>query len=83
MSTVPAALQEFDLTDLAGCLAPRRLIIRDPVDAAGGKSDIGSIEKDLSVIRYHYKNGNASDRLLVSNGAGEEEFAKLLSTWLK
>lgn len=83
MSSVPGALKEYDLTDLAGCLAPRKLLIRDPVDAAGGTSDTGSIEKDLGNILDHYKNGNASDRLLISNGAGEDEFAKLLITWLK
>jgi hypothetical protein len=78
MSSVPGALKEYDLTDLAGCLAPRKLIIRDPVDAAGSKTERTSVDKDLQVIRNYYSSKNASDRLIISSDTGDEEFTRLL-----
>jgi len=83
MSSVPGALKEYDLTDLAGCLAPRRMIIKDAVDGAGSRKDMSSVSHDLQVIQNHYRSGNAEEKLLISSDEGEDEFFKLVATVLK
>jgi hypothetical protein len=83
MSSVPGALKEYDLTDLAGCLAPRKLIIRNPVDAAGERADKGSIEKDLRVVKNYYSSVNGSERLIILQDTDDDEFIGLLPSLLR
>ncbi len=62
-SLVPGALETYDLPDLAGSLASRKLLIMDTKDSSGGNADTEGINNDQAVIRsiYHFKN---ADRFL-------------------
>ncbi len=51
---VPGMLRHYDLPLLAASLAPRRLLLSNPVDGTG-KPGGRHIERDLSVIRAAYK----------------------------
>jgi hypothetical protein len=49
LSDVPGALQYYDLPDLAASIAPRRLVIVNPVDGEGKSSDTIDINKDVDL----------------------------------
>jgi hypothetical protein len=51
---VPGMLRYYDLPLLAASLAPRRLLLSNPVDGTGNNRG-EDIERDLSVIRAAYK----------------------------
>jgi hypothetical protein len=82
-SLVPGALETYDLPDLAGSLAPRKLLIIDTKDGSGSNTDNISINKDLDIIRtiYHYRN---ADRFLniVSLKKNETQYNFFID-WLK
>jgi len=80
---VPGALKEYDLPDLAGTLAPRRLFIAGPTDGNGSPEDNVGINKDLEVIKeaYRYKNAEANLKI-ISGGSGEPVYESLFE-WLK
>jgi len=70
LSSVPAALNAYDLPDLAAAFAPRRLFISGTVD---GNGDAADNSDDLEIIRSAYKNRNAEDRLkIVTEGSVPE-----------
>jgi hypothetical protein len=82
-SLVPGALKSYDLPDLAGSLAPRKLLIIDTKDGSGSNADNIRINKDLDIIRtiYHYRN---ADRFLniVSLKKNETPYIFFID-WLK
>jgi dienelactone hydrolase len=49
LSSVPGALQYYDLPDLAASIAPRRLVIVNPVNGEGKPSGTPDIHKDLDL----------------------------------
>ena len=63
-SAVAGALRAYDLPDLAASLAPRPLLIVNPTDGAGTRTDQEGMERDLAVTRAAYAAGAAS-RLTV------------------
>jgi len=64
LSSVPGALKEYDLTDLASAFAPGKLIIAAPVDANGEKRDSAGIKLDFEVIKASY-NAVKSDKQII------------------
>ncbi len=78
--SVPGALEEYDLPDLAGTLAPRRLLLANVVDAAAETNDQAEIDKDLSIVRNIYRFRNGSRSLLIRTGDNLEDF---FNEWLK
>ena len=82
-STVPGALQAYDLPDLAASLAPRKLMMASITDGSGSTADNEGINKDLDIIKttYHYRN---ADRQLniVSLKPNEKPF-DIFTEWIK
>jgi pimeloyl-ACP methyl ester carboxylesterase len=64
-STVPAALTRYDLPELAGTLAPRKLTIVNPVNSMGKPDNSPEIKSDMDVIRAYYKRNGAEDKLKI------------------
>lgn len=64
MGAVAGQLQDYDLPDLAGSLAPRPLALIRPLDgnAKAGSTDT---QADLDIIRKSYDFNDATDSLLV------------------
>ncbi|WP_352423257.1 alpha/beta hydrolase family protein [Proteiniphilum sp.] len=74
-NAVPGVLCHYDLPDLAGSLAPVKLLITDAVDGTGKISDSPIIREDLSIIRNGYTAKGAVDSLVILNGATSEKLA--------
>jgi len=79
---VAGALTEYDLPDLAGTIAPRKLLMARISDAAGDRTDNVNIETDLIVIRNHFKAENAENKYIIISDSSENNFDILLE-WMK
>jgi hypothetical protein len=66
MNSVPGALKEYDLPDLAASLAPRDLVIVNPVNQEGKEANGSDLEKDIDYIKesYHRKSRDKNFVLL-------------------
>jgi cephalosporin-C deacetylase-like acetyl esterase len=79
-SVVPGALKEYDLPDLAGLVAPRRLFIIGPVDATGNREDRDEIERDLEIVRAAFRYKSAEDKLeIITDSKSGSDFVEDLS----
>jgi hypothetical protein len=65
MSSVPGALEYYDLLDLASAIAPRKLILAGVLDGNSSTADSLRIKNDLAVIQASYKRLNAGDSLKI------------------
>jgi len=65
ITAVPGALEEYDLPDLAGALAPRKLLIAGATDGKGTADDIAVINKGVSIIKSAYERKNADRNFQV------------------
>ncbi len=63
-STVPAAIGQYDLPDLAASLAPRKLLIAGCTEGSGGSVNTAEIEKDLTVIRSAFRSREANLQII-------------------
>ncbi len=66
-STVPGALNAYDLPDLAATLAPRDLILMGTTGAGISGDDTLRVARDLEVIRSEYLRKNADTRLIITS----------------
>jgi pimeloyl-ACP methyl ester carboxylesterase len=78
--SVPGALTKYDLPDLAGSLAPRKLLIVNARNAAIENTMQAETDKDLSVVKNAYHFRNATNYLLIRSG---DNFGEHLTEWLK
>jgi hypothetical protein len=76
LSSVPGALQEYDLPDLAAAIAPGRLVIAGITDGNGKSDDTDGIMKDIEIIKAGYKIRNAEDRLIILPDKSDESVYK-------
>lgn len=67
-SLVPGALKEYDLPDLAACLAPVKLTMAGITDANGNRIDNEMAVKEFEIVRNAYKIKNATDKLHILTG---------------
>src|SRR5205823_10848694 len=58
-NVVPGALSAYDLPDLAAAVAPRKLTIRNPVDATGQPAAPAAVEETYRPVRAAYEKANA------------------------
>jgi hypothetical protein len=82
-SIVPGALKDYDLPDLAGNLAPRRLLMLNVTDGKGWNTDIDSINKDLETIKTSYNIRNADGQLNIVNEKSTGRIFDLYLDWMK
>jgi len=82
-STVPASIGVYDLPDLAGSLAPNKLLMVDVTDGTGNDKNTNDVNQDLSVIKgaYHFK--NADSKLQITSALSSENLDSILKTWLE
>ena len=64
-AAVPAALQGYDLPDLAASLAPRSLTIINAVDATGQRANQSDLEKNILVVKAAYAAKKAENNLRI------------------
>jgi len=82
LTAVPGALKEYDLPDLAGALAPRKLLITGATDGKGSSEDSEVINKGLSVIKAAYSVNNAGDKLRIYPITDKVHIINNLIDWL-
>lgn len=80
---VAGALKGYDLPDLAGTIAPRKLLMIGTTDGTGEGTGLENTETDLEVIRNCYRLKNASGHLsIIANYTGDGLFEQL-ADWIK
>lgn len=80
---VAGALKEYDLTYLAGTLAPRKMLIAGATDGKGGNDDSALIQADMDIIRKIYTYMKADDQLRIVPEKPDGEIGSLLKDWIK
>jgi cephalosporin-C deacetylase-like acetyl esterase len=76
------ALQDFDLQDVYGALAPRPLLVLNPEDAQTKKVFHGQAETALGPVRRSYESARADSHLYVALAASEKDIAARLLEWI-
>jgi cephalosporin-C deacetylase-like acetyl esterase len=76
------ALQDFDLQDLYGALAPRPLLVLNPEDAQTKKMFLGQAETALGPVRRSYQSARADSHLHIAVAVSEQEIAAGLMEWI-
>ena len=82
-NAVPGSIGIYDLPDLAGSLAPRKLMIWNATDGAGNSGNKDAIAKDLSVIEKAYQHQNAGDQLQIVPNPGLQELMNAYEKWVE
>jgi hypothetical protein len=82
-STVPGALEAYDLPDLAASLAPRKLMMVDVTDGFGKTTDTESIYTDLAEIKTAYQNKKADGQLNIVYMKPNEKPFNFFLEWIK
>ena len=79
-SAVGGALKSFDLPDLAGSLAPRKLTMVNVVSGTSQEDDLNTIDEDMSVIQSAYKRRNSEkEHQIIRNNTND--ITEILSDW--
>ena len=78
---VPSALKYYDLGDLLGLLAPRGVLVLDPVDGDGRPAPEIVRKKLAEVVKLYY--GEKMDRFLIEKSAEENQLEDTLIRWLE
>ncbi len=65
---VPGALRAYDLPHLVGALAPRRVLLHNPVDGAGQILSEPAAAAEYAAAASAYHNGGALAQLEVRHG---------------
>ena len=82
-TAVAGALTGYDLPDLAASLAPRRLLMVNPVDEDGEHAGAELREKNLSAVRSAYAAREATSKLKVQMRESHKSMDEVFSSWLK
>jgi hypothetical protein len=82
-SAVPGSLSQYDLQDLAGSLAPRRLLMINAVDNLGKTIDDEGSNIDFKIIREAFHLHGADDQLNIVFNIPADKRKDYLVQWLK
>jgi hypothetical protein len=81
--TVAGSLQAYDLPDLAGSLAPRKLLIAGVTDGRGDPGNREDIMEDMEVIESIYDQRNSRGNLEITYGVMSELPEELFLEWIR
>ena len=81
--SVPGALREYDLPDLAAALTPRKLFISGMTDGNSSNTDSTQIRRDIDIIRTSYKNHSADKQLKILPEIEAGRKSEILLDWLR
>jgi len=80
---VAGALTGYDLPDLVGCVAPRKVILFELKDHIKERASSELINKELDFPRSVYNSKNASENLKVLDYDSYYDFDSVLDWWIK
>lgn len=82
-ASVAGALTSYDLPDLAAALAPRKLLLVNPVDQAGKPAAPAEVDREYAVTRTSYDTGSTAQRFkVIRSETGETNWNEVLQ-WMK
>ena len=81
-TTVPKALEFYDLPDLVALLAPRQLLYVNAIDHLGHRADSENVNKILEFAKKAYIEKTADDDLQIKQLQAYENEYEVLSGWL-
>lgn len=81
-SLIGNVLSAYDLPDLAACLAPRNLLMTNPVDALGRPAPIELVTGSNQIVRRAYSDRNAANRVLIRTGVMGSPITEAFIPWL-
>lgn len=81
-SAVAGAIGIYDLPDLAGSLAPRKLLIWGVTDGAGYRDDVADIHTDMSVINAAYQSRGTGSQVEIVPAGMAITLRESLRKWL-
>ena len=82
-STVPGALEAYDLPDLAASLARRKLMMVGTTDGYGTKTNQESIDNELAVRKTAYQSKNDSGQLRLVSLDSQRHPNDLFLEWIQ
>jgi cephalosporin-C deacetylase-like acetyl esterase len=82
LTTVPGAIGKYDLPDLAASLAPRKLLIINPVDAMGTTNDTDQVLLDLDVIKSGFNESSSNEKLKIVFCLDEDYYFYQIMEWV-
>jgi hypothetical protein len=82
-SAVPGSLSAYDLPDLAGSLAPRRLLMINIMDNLGKNIDNEGSNKDFTTIGATYHFRGADNQVNIVFDKSNDKRKDYLMQWLK
>lgn len=68
LSSIPGAIKEYDLPDLASAFAPGKIMIASPVGANGESLDNAGIKMDFETIKASYSAVNSEKQIIMTQG---------------
>ena len=80
---VAGALTEYDLPDLAACIAPRKLLMVDPVDCMKNTASKQLIDQEFGFLRKVYSEKNAAKNFKVWDWTADENIDEIIDLLAK
>jgi len=78
---VPDIIRHLDLPDLGAVVAPRALLIVEPLDGARGAPSRASVLKGYTLARDVCRNASKPESFVVKISASDEDVIELLRDW--
>jgi hypothetical protein len=82
-SAVSGAINEYDLPDLGAALAPRKLLLIDPIAADGEVIESGKGHNYWSFLKSAYSKKSVPEHFRMVSEKDEEQMENLVTDWLK
>lgn len=80
---LPGVLEAYDLGDVAGLVAPRPLLLLDPVDEMDRPADERALQDEYGIARATYSTLDAADRLAIGRSDIGTPPAQALAAWVR
>jgi hypothetical protein len=80
---LPGVLKEYDLGDVAGLVAPRPLLLINPVDELERPAEAEAVTAEYEAARSVYEALDAPGRFRVARTWSEDETFRVLGDWMK
>lgn len=80
---LPGVLKEYDLGDVAGLVAPRPLLLINPVDELERPAEAGAVDAECEVARAVYLHLGAPGGFSVVRTWNEDETFRVLADWIR
>jgi dienelactone hydrolase len=79
---VASALTAYDLPDLAGCIAPGKILLVDIRDGANQPASMLLLNEEMAFPLAAYREKNAEDNLKIMDSVTRQDTDQLLEWWL-